>query len=384
MLKRPHHFSDIKGHPNITEFFITHIRNGTLPQQLIISGEEGLGKTSYADVIATSVIYGLEDSPEKDKAIADVIDNNKSNDSIKKYKMSVEGGKEAAKEVLAEFNLALAPHGRKVIIMDECHNMSDAAQDVFLSDTEYLPKGLYVILLTTETYQLRPTLLSRFFPITLKRLKQADMMSVLKTYVAERQLNIQGGDSTLQLIATWADFKPRKGLKILDGFAEGSSVSSSTIKEFIGYLEVEDVLPIIESLGGSMTFGLSYINEVEPSDSIVDICIEILKLKKGQASYKLQFSEVKQVREKIVNVPEESLMTFIYELSGYPRVTRVALIHSFMKAHVNYSRLSDYSPKEVIKEEFAQKSAIAPPDVQVTTTAPPSLDDLILKGSIVL
>lgn len=383
MLKRPHTFEDIKGHPHVTEFLKTHIKNNTLPQQIILQGEEGLGKTSFADVLAISLIYGLEDSPEKQKAIHDVIDCNKSNDSIKKYKMSVEGGKEAAKEVLAEFNLALTPTGKKVLILDECHNMSDAAQDVFLSDTEYFPKGLYMILITTETYKLKPTLLSRFFPVPLQRLKQSDMLEILRDEVREKGLNVQGGDSTLTLIAMWADYKPRRALKILDGFADNSAVSSSTIKEFIGYMEVDDVLPIVESLSGSMTFGLTYISEVKISDSILDILIEMLKVKKGTASYKLQFEEAKKVRESISHVSEESLVTLVYELSGYPKVTRQALIHSFMKAHANYARLANSKQEEVLVEEMAQKAALAPPDVKQQSVQAPSFEDMLRSSAIV-
>ena len=383
MLKRPHTFDDIKGHPHVTEFFKTHIQNNTLPQQIILQGEEGLGKTSFADVLAVSLIYGLEDSEEKQRAIRDVIDCNKSNDSIKKYKMSVEGGKDAAKEVLSEFNLALAPKGKKVLILDECHNMSDAAQDVFLSDTEYFPKGLYMILITTETYKLKPTLLSRFFPVPLQRLKQADMLDILREEVSSKSLNIQGGDATLALIAMWADFKPRRALKILDGFADNTAVSSSMIKEFIGYLEVDDVLPIVEALYGSMTFGLTYISEIKISDSILDILIEILKIKKGTSSYKLQFNEAKKVREIVTHVSEESLVTLVYELSGYPKVTKQALIHSFMKAHANYTRLANSDREESLKEEMAQKAAVAPPEIKKQAVKAPSFEEMLRSSAIV-
>lgn len=383
MLKRPHSFLDIKGHPNVSEFFQTHIKNGTLPQQIILHGEEGLGKTSFADVIAVSLVYGLENSPEKDKAIKDVIDNNHSNEYIKKYKMSVEGGKEAAKEVLAEFNMSMMAGKKKVLILDECHGMSDAAQDVFLSDTEYLPKGLYMILLTTETQKLRQTLLSRFFPIQLKRLKQSDMIGLLQQEVVEKNLKIQGGDATLSLIAMWAENKPRLAMKLLDGFAQGASVSSATIKEFIGYLEVDDVIPIASSLGGSITFGLTYISELQPSDSIVDIFIEMLKVKSGQASYKLQMTEANKIREALVDVPLESLTTMVYELTAHQRVTRQSLIHAFMKAHVNAKRVEDSKPEEILKEELSQKAAVAPPPITQRQATAPSFDDLLRRSKVV-
>lgn len=383
MLNRPHSFDDIVGHPKITSFFIEHIKNGTLPQQILLSGEEGLGKTSFADVIAVSLVYGLEDSKEKSEAIRDVIDGNKSNNNIKKYKMSVEGGKESAKEVLLEFNTDLTSSGIKVIIMDECHNLSEAAQDVFLQDTEYLPKGLYLFMITTETQKLKPTLLSRFFPITLRPLKQSDMLTILHSEVYRRNLNIQGGDATLTVIAEWAGNKPRAAIKILDGFADGTSVSESTIKELVGYLEIDDVLPLVESLTQSMTSGLMQIQEMVLSDTILDILIEFLKIKDGHMSYRIRMPELKRVNAALLSVPIDNLLRFVYTLSGYPKITRAALIHSYLASHVSSEMLESYNPKEVLQIEQVQKAQV-PVDIPSESTAlPTSFADLLRSSNIV-
>lgn len=88
MLKRPHTFDDIIGHEVFKKYFIERIKRGTLPQFIVLEGPEGLGKTSIAEVIAITVNYGFDDSPQKTKAIQEVIDNRHSIDCIKKFNMA--------------------------------------------------------------------------------------------------------------------------------------------------------------------------------------------------------------------------------------------------------------------------------------------------------
>ena len=82
MLKRPHEFSDVIGHEVYKRYFIERIRKGNLPQFIIFNGPEGLGKTSLADILAITINYGFDDTPEKRKAITEVIDKQHSNDCI--------------------------------------------------------------------------------------------------------------------------------------------------------------------------------------------------------------------------------------------------------------------------------------------------------------
>ncbi len=57
--------------------------------------------------------------------------------------------------------------------------------------------------------------------------------------------------------------KPRIAFNLIEGFSPGSAVSTSMVKEFIDYLDVEDVLPMLACLSGSMTQGLSVISEMK-------------------------------------------------------------------------------------------------------------------------
>ena len=84
--------------------------------------------------------------------------------------MSINGGKDTAKEVEANLSLGLSGLDKKVIILDEAHDMSDAAQEAFLVSTEYLPKGVYLFMCTTDSLNLKATLKSRAFTCTFSTL----------------------------------------------------------------------------------------------------------------------------------------------------------------------------------------------------------------------
>ena len=104
--------------------------------------------------------------------------------------MSINGGKDTAKEVEANLSLGLSGLDKKVIILDEAHDMSDAAQEAFLVSTEYLPKGVYLFMCTTDSLNLKATLKSRAFTLHLQHLTQAEMVSLLTSYVRDRNLRI--------------------------------------------------------------------------------------------------------------------------------------------------------------------------------------------------
>lgn len=382
-MNRPKSFSEIVGHNYLIQYLQEHLTKGTLPHFLILEGPEGLGKTSIADLIALSLVYGVGDSEEKTKAYNNVVLKKQSNDYIKKYELSVEGGKDVAKDVRAEMHNTFNLGRPKVIICDECHGLSEAAQDVFLSDTEYISKDVYLIMLTTEVEKLKASLRSRAVPIRLSPLKHSDMVTVLKREVAQRGLTIQNEDITLGLIADWAECKPRTGLNILNAFSKGSTISMNVIRELIGYMEVSDVLPLLSSLAGSMTFGLSFISEMKIDSNFVSIVVECLKVKSGAGSYKLQMNEVSNVRDQLNNVTVEQLMKFLHGITSVPKLTKSAIINAYIGAHSQFKTIVQPDTSSTLEIEKSQKAEIET-DIAVTkNTQAPSFSELLKNSDII-
>lgn len=378
MPKKPISFDDIIGHKNLVEFLKGHLSAGTLPQFIIFEGDEGLGKSSLAKILALELMH-------RDPAVLQsVIHENRGTEGVLLYNMSVNGGKDTAKEVEANLGLGLSNLDRKVIILDEAHGMSEAAQDVFLVSTEYLPKGVYLFMCTTDSLNLKPSLKSRALILHLNHLKQSEMVQLLTQCVRERQLRLQAESTTIGLIASWADGKPRAALNLLEGFGVGTSVSLNTVKEFIDYLDVDDILPMLACLSGSMTQGLSVISEMKLNASIVPVMVEILKVKSGMASYKLSLTDTHKVRAQLSNIPVETLTKFIYLLAGLPSLSRTSMISAFLQSHIDAKSLSCPPERnEILKSEMQQKmEAPNPPVVTKERSAAPSINDLLQKGVV--
>lgn len=383
MLKRPHTFDDIIGHEVFKKYFIERIKRGTLPQFIVLEGPEGLGKTSIAEVIAITVNYGFDDSPQKTKAIQEVIDNRHSIDCIKKFNMAKDSGKDTAKEVLAELSPSMSTTGRKVVICDESHAIVESAQDVFLVETEYIPKNTYLIMCTTDKSKLKATLLSRAVCIPLSALTTSQMVQVLKKEAASRNLTIQGGDTMLRIIAEWADNKPRAALNILNAFGENDVVSTEMVREFIGSMDISEILPLATSLAGSLTYGLTFISEMKFSEGLIDSLVEVLRIKMGQPSYKVSLEQYQDAKRKLENVPEEAIMKLLHSVAGAPKLNRATMVSAYISAHMSYERIFN-SGREVLVEEQTQKLAsrsLAPDVKSHEHIKAPTLDDMLANSN---
>lgn len=383
-MRRPRTFSDIRGHDWLVTYLEDHIRRGTLSQFIIIDGPEGLGKTSLADIIALSLVYGDPTSEEYENAYQTVVVNNQSNDNIKRFACSVDGGKDVAKLIKDEMNATFTKNGIKVLICDECHGLTDGAQDVFLAEMEFLPEGVYVLMLTTEAYKLKASLRSRAVPIHLNPLKRSDMMTVLKDEVVEKNLNIQSEDIVLGMIADWSGCKPRAGLNLLNAFDSGSSVSANIVRELVGSLDVSDVLPLLSSLNGSLTFGLSYISEMKINESLIDIVTECINIKAGHASYKFSVQDAKRVHKELINVTEEQLVEFLFGLTKRQSLTRSLVINAYISAHSSRELISKPDTRETLASENLQIADHAMKTESEGLSKAPTFEDLLADSSIII
>jgi DNA polymerase III delta prime subunit len=350
---------------------------------LILEGPEGLGKTSLADLIALSLVYGLEPSKARDDAYKEVVVKKGTNNNIKRFECSVDGGKDVARLIKDEMNTTFTVKGPKVIICDECHGLTEQAQDVFLAETEYIGDDVYIIMLTTEITKLKASLRSRAVPIHLNPLKQSEMVLVLKAEVTARNLKIQNEDIVLGMIAEWSECKPRTGLNILDAFGNGSAVSMNAIRELIGYLDIRDVVPLLASLSGSMTFGLSYISEMQVNASLINNVIECINLKSGNGSYKIKMQDVPYVRDQLVNVSVEQLVTFLYGITKSSKLTRTLIINAYISAHESAQSLVDSDTHETLALENIQRSNVQLEVEHSAMTKAPTLDDLLISSKII-
>lgn len=376
MAKKIYSFDEVVGHANLITFLKDHLDNRTLPHFIIFEGDEGIGKSTLAKLLA----YYL--TGERQEVAKRIIDENKSTEDVLLYNMSINGGKDTAKDVEANLSVGLSSFDTKVVICDEAHGMSDAAQDVFLVSTEFLPDNVYLFMCTTDSQNLKPTLKSRAFTLHLHHLMHKEMVELLDKTVVEKNIKLQERKATLDIIATWADGKPRIALNLLEGLGNNQIITQDTIKELIDYMDVDEILPIVDCLSYSITQGLSYIDNVRINSSFVPVLVEVLKVCLGMPSHRLSYTDTKKIKAIVEHVDQDSLIKFVYLIAGMPKVTRSGLISAFLQCHPRTVDIIEGKPKdEVIREEVeAKRTAPIPEENMVEKAQAPSLDSLLARG----
>ncbi|PSO44338.1 MAG: DNA polymerase III, subunit gamma and tau, partial [Parcubacteria group bacterium SW_4_49_11] len=178
-LYRPQVFSDFVGQETSRQILQNALIAGRTVNSYLFTGPRGTGKTSLARVFAKALNCQQFDTETGEVcntcancqaitqgSFVDLIEidaaSNRGIDEIRNLRESVR----------------YAPsHNAKVFIIDEAHMLTKDASNALLKTLEEPPRGVYLILVTTDAEKLLPTIHSRvqklpFYPLSYPQLKQ--------------------------------------------------------------------------------------------------------------------------------------------------------------------------------------------------------------------
>lgn len=330
-------FDKVIGHKSLITYIQHWIDTDTTPNVLLFHGNPGLGKSSIAKLLAITLT--TDESTRKD-AIENVIYNNRSTGSIKLFSMSkIQDKEEEIKKVSGELQMNFVNTKHKVLILDEAHEMSKAAQDSILVELEHLPEGLHVFICTTEINAFRPALVSRCKVLELHPLSENEARQLFNREVKERDLTFelqQGLASTL--ICGWAENQPRKIINLLDNFENHALVKTRELEVFINTVNSSSVIELIKYLYGSMPLGIEYIQSIKLDNTFVMMLIEVTKVAMGVPSNRLSLPDVQYIQAFMQDKDINKLLQFVIEVSGLSTLYKRRVISAFMRAHVDFKR----------------------------------------------
>ena len=225
---RPPAFADIVGQEHIVQTLENAIKLERVHHAFLFTGPRGVGKTTTARVLASTLGCDELDVVEVDAASNSGVDN--------------------VRELCENVRYRPTKGAYKVYIIDEVHMLSQAAFNALLKTLEEPPGHVKFVFATTEPHKIPATILSRCQRFDFRRVSSDVLTNHLKSILKREKVKVP--DKALGLIVREAEGSVRDALSLLDqvlSFA-GGKITVKSVEEALGLLEQKVILDLTQTI----------------------------------------------------------------------------------------------------------------------------------------
>ncbi|MDR7857612.1 DNA polymerase III subunit delta' C-terminal domain-containing protein [Tissierella sp.] len=251
-------FSQILGHEKQIESLKGAIKNGTINHCYLFEGEKGLGKKNLALAFSKAILCKDNKSPEPCNVCSSCIKFNADNHPDFKL-ISPEKGvikKDEIDKLIKGMATTPFEGNKKVFVIDSSDMIRIDGQNRILKTLEEPPNYINIILITSNSTKLIPTILSRCQIIKFYPIRNSKIIDLL---VKEYGLHIdkakfiadfsKGSVEKSIELANSEDFfqKREETISIIDSLLNGDKVKALTSMDFFNENKenIEEILDII-------------------------------------------------------------------------------------------------------------------------------------------
>jgi DNA polymerase III subunit gamma/tau len=390
---RPQGFDEVVGQEAVVRTLTNAIENDQVRQAYLFAGPRGTGKTSMARILAKALnctgTDGPTAHPDKTCHACVGIANGTSLDVVEMDAAS-QRGIDDIREIRERVVLQPVEGRYKVYILDEAHQLTDAAWNALLKLIEEPPPHLLFVFCTTDVAKVIPTVRSRCQTFMFQRPRLAELVTLLRR-VADGE-GIEAQDAALSLIARSARGSFRDAVSTFDQLAAatGRSVDAQSVLQLMGAVDEDSLLRICDMVvdrdtAGALVFIEQLAEQGQDLGRLVTDLLEhlrhlLLVQHMGHVPESLPVTEETKeaLRQQANQLPEPTVLRLIDLLAvavedmrqgGDPRLPLELALVKVTRPHADLSRESLAHRVELLE---TRTPAVATAPAEVSTAPRPA------------
>jgi DNA polymerase-3 subunit gamma/tau len=234
---RPQKFSEVIGQEHVTRTLKNALEQGRTAHGYIFSGHRGIGKTTVARILAMALNCRSSDKPVAEPCgVCESCTEIRAGNSVDVIEIdaATNRGIDEIRELREGTRYRPARDRFKIYILDEAHQITDAAFNALLKTLEEPPGHVVFMLATTQPEDIPQTIRSRCQHFSFRAVRFEEIRNQLKD-LAGRE-NIEADEDALALLAEAGDGSMRDALSILDQAIASSSgrLTAEQVRDLVG------------------------------------------------------------------------------------------------------------------------------------------------------
>jgi DNA polymerase III subunit gamma/tau len=256
---RPQKFSEVIGQEHVTRTLQNAIEQGRTAHGYIFSGHRGIGKTTVARILAAALNCRSKDHPVAEPCgVCESCTEVRAGNSVDVIEIdaATNRGIDEIRELREAARYRPARDRFKIYILDEAHQITDAAFNALLKTLEEPPDHIVFMLATTQPEDIPQTIRSRCQHFSFRAVKFDDIVAQLRNLLTKEK--IEADDDALALLAEAGDGSMRDALSILDQAIASSTgkLTADSVRNLVGAAPAHILEQLMQSVSESNSEGI--------------------------------------------------------------------------------------------------------------------------------